>query len=257
MVESNGPGPQPDASHSSSSDDLGLGQFGAVEDDRGISLDELSQAYAASIGKGEDPYEPPQEPQGDGAEEILESIEQRDAAADEACHLCPKAIIEAVLFVGHPGNEPMNSEQLARLMRGVPAREVDELIEELNADYRQYQHPYHVLLHGGGYRLELREEFTGLRNVFYGRIREARLSQAAIDVLAIVAYQQGCTRQQVDEIRGRASGSILSQLVRRRLLRLERAQEKPRTPRYFVTDRFLDVFGLASIDELPRSQDMD
>ncbi|MFO8153440.1 SMC-Scp complex subunit ScpB [Thioalkalivibrio sp.] len=254
MVASNGPDPAPDPL-ASSSENFGLEQFGAIEDDRGISLDELSQAYAALIGKGEDPYEPPQNPPATGAEQILESIESD--AADDSRQLCPKAIIEAVLFVGHPRNEPMSSEQLAGLMRGVPAREVDELVGELNAEYQAGRHPYHVALHGGGYRLELREEFSALRNVFYGRIREARLSQAAIDVLAIVAYQQGRTRQEVDAIRGRGSGGILSQLVRRRLLRIERTHENPRSPRYFVTDRFLDVFGLENIEELPRSPDMD
>lgn len=259
MVASNKPDRDPDRpAHSTddhSTDDLGLEQFGAIEDDRGISLDELSQAYAALIGKGDDPYEPPRKPPPSGAEEVLESIES-DAAEDSG-RLCPKAIIEAVLFVGHPRNEPISSEQLAGLMRGVPAREVDELVEELNTEYQAYRHPYHVVLHGGGYRFELREEFSALRNVFYGRIREARLSQAAVDVLAIVAYHQGSTRQEVDAIRGRGSGGILSQLVRRRLLRIERTDETPRAPRYFVTDRFLEVFGLASIEELPWSQDMD
>ena len=78
-----------------------------------------------------------------------------------------------------------------------------------------------------------------------------------IDVLAVVAYQQGCTRQDIEKVRGRPSGAILSQLVRRRLLRIERPDKKPRTPRYFVTQRFFDLFGLASIDELPQSHDVD
>ncbi len=110
---------------------------------------------------------------------------------------------------------------------------------------------------GSGYRLELREDFAPLRNVFYGRVREARLSQAVIDVLAIVAYRQGCTRTDIEEMRRRPSGALLSQLVRRKLLRIERPQEKPRVPRYFVTDRFLELFGLASLDELPQSHDVD
>ncbi len=247
----------PDDSPSGDAGDLdfGLDHFAAAPDDHGISLDELSQAYAALIGKGDDPYEPPASPAPSGPEEVLEQAEI--ATQQDAVELCPRSIVEAVLFVGHPRNEPMTSHQLAGLMRGVPAREIDELIGELNADYATHQHPFHIVSSGAGYRLELRSEFAPLRNVFYGRVREARLSQAVIDVLAIVAYRDGCTRMDIDQVRGRPSGAILSQLVRRKLLHIERPQQKPRMPRYFVTPRFLQLFGLNGLDELPRSQDVD
>jgi len=235
--------------------DLGLGQFEAVTDDQGISLDQLSQAYAQLLGKGDDPYEPPAEPR---EVEVVEVIEQAEATPqDDACELCPRSIVEAILFVGHPQNEPMTAQQIAALMRGVPDREIDELISELNQSYLAHGHPYHVASVDTGYRLELREEFWSMRNVFYGRVREARLSQAAVDVLAIVAYQQGLTRSEIDDRRGRPCGAILTQLVRRRLLRIERPTKKPRTARYYTTDRFLELFGLSGLHELPQSQDVD
>jgi segregation and condensation protein B len=231
--------------------DLGLDQFEAVTDDQGVSLDQLSQAYAQLLGKGEDPYEPSAEPR---ELEVVEVIEQADATTpDDACELCPRSIVEAILFVGHPRNEPMTAQQIAALMRGVPAREIDELISELNQQYLARGHAYHVASVDAGYRLELREEFWSMRNVFYGRVREARLSQAAVDVLAIVAYQQGLTRSEIDDRRGRPCGALLTQLVRRRLLRIERPATKPRTARYYTTDRFLELFGLASLQELPQS----
>jgi segregation and condensation protein B len=251
MVDRNGSDPQ---SRTDPDSDLGLEQFESVAGDQGISLDELSRAYAELIGKGEDPYERPSPQSATSVEQVAQLDE---AADDQPCELCPKSIIEAILFVGHPQNQPISADQLASLMRGVPSREVGELVEELNADYQQGNHPFQVVSRGAGYRLELRDEFAALRNVFYGRVREARLSQSVIDVLAVVAYQQGCTRKEVECVRGRPSGAILAQLVRRRLLRVERPEQKPRTPRYFVTDRFLQLFGLTSIDELPQSQDMD
>ncbi len=233
--------------------ELDLDQLGTIDDDHGISLDELSQAYAELIGKGSDPYEPPET----GVQGAPSVLEQEEAGEGATCELCPKSIVEAILFVGHPHNDTLTADQLAALMRGVPAREVGELIDELNSEYALGQHPFCIVQLGAGYRLELREEFSNLRSVFYGRVREARLSQSVIDVLAIVAYQQGCTRKDVDAIRRRPSGAILSQLVRRRLLRVERDEVKPRTTRYFVTDRFLELFGLQSIAELPQSQDLD
>jgi segregation and condensation protein B len=234
---------------------LGLDQFEAVTDDQGISLDQLSQAYAQLLGKGEDPYEVPAEPRELPGDEITSQADT--GPQDDASQVCPRSIVEAILFVGHPGNEPMTAQQIAALMRGVPEREIDELVHELNQAYLESGHACHITSVDAGYRLELREEFWPVRSVFYGRVREARLSQAAVDALAIVAYQQGLTRPEIDEIRGRPSSALLSQLVRRRLLRIERPARKPRTARYYTTDRFLELFGLSSLQELPQSQDVD
>jgi len=70
-----------------------------------------------------------------------------------------------------------------------------------------------------------------------------------------VAYNQPVTADQISQLRNLASGPMLSQLVRRRLLRVERPQQKPRTPLYYTTDRFLRLFGLEKLDDLPRGED--
>ena len=126
---------------------------------------------------------------------------------------------------------------------------------ELNRRYDADGAPYHIVGEGDGYRLALRDEFHPLRNRFYGRIREARLSQAAIDVLALVAYQQPITGEQIRRLRGRPSSHVLAHLVRRGLLRIERPEPNRRTPHYYTTDRFLRLFNLASLDDLPRSEE--
>jgi segregation and condensation protein B len=76
-------------------------------------------------------------------------------------------------------------------------------------------------------------------------------------VLAIVGYNQPVTRDEVERLRGKPSGPLLAQLVRRRLLRIERLEGSPRTPRYLTTERFLVLFGLGSLDEMPKSEDLD
>ena len=114
---------------------------------------------------------------------------------------------------------------------------------------------YRVVGEGDGYRLTLRDEFRPLRNRFYGRIREARLSQAAIDVLALVAYQQSITAETIGRLRGKPSNHVLMHLVRRGLLRIERPDAKRRTPHYYTTERFLRLFNLQSLDDLPQSED--
>ena len=103
----------------------------------------------------------------------------------------------------------------------------------------------------------IRSEFEKVRDRFYGPIREAKLSQAAVEVLALVAYNQPTTSEKISQLRGHPSGSILSQLVRRQLLRFEKPEKKPRTPVYHTTPRFLKLFGLSNLEELPKNQELD
>jgi segregation and condensation protein B len=235
----------------------------------GISLDELSEAFAQVMGvdrgfagEGQDlPTEP-------GAEEAVTAVDpgnEHDAAEtapeaaaqeEDTCEVGPRTILEAMLFVGNQDGGPLTAKRAAELMRGVEPEEIPALVDQLNGRYAAHGCPYHVLNDGGGYRLVLRREFHPLRNRFYGRIREARLSQAAIDVLSIVAYQQPLTGEQIHRLRGKPSGHVLAQLVRRGLLRIERMQTKRRTAQYFTTDRFLKLFGLKGLEDLPHSEDL-
>jgi segregation and condensation protein B len=237
----------------------------APAEEQGLPLDQLTEAYANLIARGSDPYveapdmealpgPPPGEPPAAEAEEA-EDVTELDHEDDDACEISPRTILEAMLFVGHPENQPLTSERVASYMRGVRPQEIDELVVELNRCYDDEGCPYRIESAGAGYRMVVRDEFHSLRDKFYGRLRAARLSQAAIDVLAIVAYKQPLTREEVDELRGKPSGTLLTQLVRRRLLRMERPHEKPRTPRYWTTDRFLDLFGLEDLRDLPQSPD--
>jgi segregation and condensation protein B len=231
-------------------------------DDQGLSLEELGQAYAALLAKGTDPYPQPEESPAETAhpasepppDEPLPVLRGQDEAA---CEITPQTILEAMLFVGHPAGEPLTSERIAALMRGVRADEVDELVRDLNQQYASAGCPYSVVSVGPGYQLSLQPEFASLREVFYGRVREARLSQAVIDVLAIVAYHQPIGQDEIDRLRGKPSGALLSQLVRRDLLLLERLPEKKAKPQYRTTERFLDLFDLDELSDLPRSQEIE
>jgi segregation and condensation protein B len=244
-----------DPSHSDSGDDaadeLDFGDFRQPDDAGGLSLEALSAAYAELIDRGTVPYEGDGKLEPESEPNLDADVGDEDDVAD--CDITPRSILEAMLFVGNPENECLKSQQVAGLMRGVRPQEIDDLVVELNAEYESLGSPYGINSVGDGYVLQLRDVYEGLRNKFYRRVREARLSQTAVDVLAIVAYRQPLKREEVDKLRGRPSGSVLSQLVRRQLLRLERPEDSPRRPIYFTTDRFLTVFGLDSLGELPQS----
>jgi segregation and condensation protein B len=276
--------------------DFGLEQFGEIDDDQGLSLEELSQAYASMIDSGGDPYTTTGRETESTDEGVSEPWEMQLSDADEACEISPESILEAMLFVGHPENHPLTSRMVASLMRGVRPAEIDEMVRELNLSYQEQRCPYEIRSVAGGYRLELRAEFSTLKDRFYGRIRAARLSQHVVDALAIVAYKQPISKAEVEAIRGKPSGGVLSQLVRRELIKLVREESRPEpaavsndavsndavsndavsndavpakdngtrkksatkmVPMYYTTERFLQVFGLVALDDLPRSDDID
>lgn len=238
---------------------LGLDDF-TEPDDQGLSLNELSQAYAALLAQGTDPYaeEPESPPADDPVIQLAAEIEPLtpQQPAEPPFEVTPRGILEAILFVGHPSGESLTTERMAALMRGVRPNELDDLVRELNAEYEAEDAPYVIESFGPGYRLTLRPEFASLAAAFHGRVREARLSQAAIDILAIVSYHQPIAAAEIDKLRSKPSGAILSQLIRRDLLVLERSKTKGEPPKYRTTSRFLELFGLENLSELPRSQDI-
>jgi len=234
------------------------------QDETGLSLDRLNRAFAAMLGSGNDPYSVPPEADDDPIRATLlveEEPEQFAAtsrnASDAACEISPRSILEAMLFVGTPDNQPLSARQIAGLMRGVRPAEIDDLVKDLNDAYAASGRPYRIADEGSGYRLALGEPFEPVRQKFHGRIKPAQLSPAAIEVLAVVAYNEPLTADEVNRLRGTSSGPILAQLVRRELLRIDRPADQPRTPRYMTTERFLKLFGVKSLAELPQSIDLD
>ncbi len=177
------------------------------------------------------------------------------AVMEDACAVSPLSILEAMLFVGNRDNKPLSAIKAAEMMRDVSAEEIPLLVNELNRRYTADNCPYNIVGEGDGYRLSLRKIHSALRDKLYGRIHEARLSQAAIDILAIVAYRQPISGERIGRMRGKPSSHTLAQLVRRGLLRIERPEGKRRTRHYYTTERFLRLFNLQSLDDLPRSED--
>jgi segregation and condensation protein B len=238
------------------SDPLGLEGFRASAGEGGLSLEDLTSAFAEMLNSGEDPYVDPAADAPDaGGDEAAGAYDVVAGPDGDPCQLSPRSILEAILFVGRPDNAPITSREVAALMRGVRPAEIDELVQEINQAYLENGSAYHIASEGPGYRLVLCSEYAYLRNRFRGKLREARLSQAAIDVLAIVAYNQPLSADEVARLRGKPSSALLSQLVRRQLLRLDRPADNPKKPTYATTPRFLDLFGLGSLDELPRHQE--
>jgi segregation and condensation protein B len=165
----------------------------------------------------------------------------------------PDRIVEALLFVG---GSPLTPEAIASAVRGFTPEQAREAIDRLNKAYRNQNRPYSVQPRDGGYVLALKPSFRGVREKLFGGPREARLTQPALDVLSLVAYRQPVTKADIDALRGADSGAVLRQLVRLGLVAVARRGEADdRHVCYGTTPRFLALFGLSSLDELPRLAD--
>lgn len=234
-----------------------------ADDDLGeLSLDDLGAAYARAAAE----HDPEAFAHVESDPESAESEEPGDAEADPEADdplpdddvVTPEAIIEGALFVGHPENLPFTEQRLASMIRGCTPEEVVELIERLNESYREADQGIRIIHEERGYRMTVAPEVEIVRRSFLGKVREARLSQSAIEVLSLVAYQPGVTAQTVQDQRGRESNSLLNQLVRRQLLRLDRVKPEEggrAIPHYYPTERFFVLFGIESLDDLPQVEE--
>ncbi|WP_164101141.1 SMC-Scp complex subunit ScpB [Candidatus Laterigemmans baculatus] len=240
------------------------------EDEEEFSLDDLGAAYARAMAESGIVPEPPPDAEASGGEPESETVAGDDAGEavpavpgaepeEDDLAISPAAIVEAALFIGHPENRPLTAAQIAATMRGVSADEVEQIVDELNAGYQQNGHAFWIDRRDGGLWMGVHESLRSVRNAFYGNIRETRLTQGAIDVLALVAYQPGATAAKIADQRGKDCGPVLNQLVRRELLEMRREpqeQGKP-IPTFYPTTRLLNLLGLRSLEDLPQVDETD
>jgi len=164
----------------------------------------------------------------------------------------PITILEGLLFVGDPSQPVLRPERLAHIL-GIPSpAEVEELVDQLNARYERERRPYRVFRQGEGYVLRLTAEYAPVAERLRRRVRESRLSHAALEVLAIVAYRQPVTAEEVSRLRGRPSSHLLSQLLQKGLIQASPEPGKSRALQYRTTPRFEEIFGLQGLEDLPQ-----
>jgi chromosome segregation and condensation protein ScpB len=152
-----------------------------------------------------------------------------------------------MLFIGGP---PVTASTAMNCIRGLTETAFRESIDRLAKRYRDQRRPYAVRPRGDGYVLTIRPEYRVIQERLRGSPREARLSQAALDVMSLIAYRQPITKSECDATRGADTGSALRQLIRLGLISVN-----PTNRAYTTTSRFLDLFGLSSLQDLPRPDD--
>lgn len=181
---------------------------------------------------------------------VAEPAASSFSKADEPIEIHPHRVVEAILFAS---DSPMPPAKIAQVLGVGNAREVRKHVAELNRQYAEWGLSFRVEEIAGGYQmLTLPAYNTWLAKLLRAR-QETRLSQAAMETLAIVAYKQPCTRADIEVVRGVAAGDMLNRLREMNLVKIiGRAEDLGRPLLYGTTKRFLEVFGLPSLEDLPQ-----
>ncbi len=177
--------------------------------------------------------EPP--PQGEGIETTVESV------------------VEAVLFAS---DEPLTAERLAKIVE-TSVRQVKQHIKDLNDKYRANNSAYQIEQIAGGFQMLTLPAYNyWLKKLLRAR-SDSKLSAAALETLAIIAYKQPIIRADIEAIRGVAAGEMIRNLMYKGLVKIVgRAEVLGRPMLYGTTRKFLETFGLNSLRDLPKIEEL-
>lgn len=171
------------------------------------------------------------------------------------------SVIEALVFASP---EPISSEKLCELIAqgeeqlALEADAIPPFIDKLNQRYEENGLAFNIEKVAGGYTFSTKKRYEPWLSIFQHEDAYRKLSQSAIESLAIVAYKQPITKPEVDEIRGVDSGYILRQLLEKVLIEVSGRLDAPGKPLvYRTTKHFLKHFGINSIDELPKPREIE
>jgi segregation and condensation protein B len=164
-----------------------------------------------------------------------------------------KQIIEALLFASA---EPLSAARL-KGASGKDQNSVRAAIDELRAEYESQERAFMVQEVAGGFQLVTRPQYADAIERLNRQREQSRLSPAAMETLAIIAYKQPVGRAEIESIRGVQSGQLLRALMEKGLVRIAGRQETLGRPLlYGTSNRFLQTLGLSSIGELPKPEEM-
>lgn len=185
----------------------------------------------------------------DAPAECHEATED-SAAAGPSVEIRPERVIEAILF---SADSPLPAAKLASIIGVGDSKDVRRHIAGLNEQYASLSLSFRIEEIAGGYQMLTLPAYNHWLAKLLRSRQESKLSSAALETLAIVAYKQPCTRADVEAVRGVAVGDLLNRLREINLVKIVgRAEDLGRPLLYGTTKRFLEVFGLPSLEDLPQ-----
>lgn len=157
--------------------------------------------------------------------------------------------LEALLFAT---DAPLTTGRLKQIFPEAAIPDIRAAVAELIAEYEQQERAFTIVEFGGGWQLASRPEYVGVIQKLYRGKRFVRLSQAALEVLAVIAYRQPVTRMEIEEIRGVQVSGVLQTLTERNLVTVVGRSDTVGNPILYGTTReFLNHMGLKGLHQLP------
>ncbi len=165
------------------------------------------------------------------------------------------ATIEALVFAS---DLPLTIQKIKEIIEGLGAREIRKAIEQLNERYTRQGSALQIVEVAGGFQMVTRPQFAEFVSRLYKTRQGQRLTQKALETLAIVAYKQPITKQEIEHIRGVNVDGVMRTLIERNLVTVVGREKAPGNPLLYGTTReFLEYFGLKSLDDLPKLKEID
>ena len=175
---------------------------------------------------------------------------QADPPTGRTHEVTTESVVEAILF---STDAPLPGSRIAQLLGAGDANDVKQHIKTLNERYERIGASFHVESIAKGYQMQTLPAYNHWVSQVHKARADSRLSSAALETLAIIAYKQPVLRAQIEAIRGVAVGDMLVRLREMNLARIVgRAEEIGRPLLYGTTTKFLEVFGLRSLKDLPK-----
>ncbi|MFW6134740.1 MAG: SMC-Scp complex subunit ScpB [Elusimicrobiota bacterium] len=165
-----------------------------------------------------------------------------------------KNIVECLLFVS---SKPVSSDKLAEVIQDTTKQEVEDSVNKISKEYKELDKPVFIQKVAGGWRMATKEKYAPWIKKLFSDQTTYNLSRAALETLAIVAYRQPITTQEVDTIRGVSSGGVLRGLLEKKLIKIAGRKETLGRPIiYRTSDKFLEYFGLESLSDIPPLEEL-
>lgn len=165
-----------------------------------------------------------------------------------------KSVIEALLFVS---DKPLTVETIKSVLDNLDNAEINGLLAELSAEYEQENRGVRIIQVAGGFQMITPPSVAPFLKKLYKQRRTERLSLPALETLAIIAYKQPITRLEIESLRNVNIDGVIKTLLDKDLIRVSGRKKAPGRPKVYGTSRqFLEYFGLKSLEELPKSEDL-
>jgi segregation and condensation protein B len=165
-----------------------------------------------------------------------------------------KTVIEGLLFVS---DTPLSPEKIGQVTEGVPLSQIRKILDELVVESEDMNRAFVLKSVAGGYQFRTRPELSP-HILSLKKKAPSRLSKAALETLAIIAYRQPALRVEMERIRGVDVGGTIRTLLEKDLIRIVGRKDLPGRPMlYGTTKKFLEMFGLPDLEALPSIEEMD